>query len=63
MGFHFDGLDIGEHVQPKEGHDADEANSQPGRYKHEVHKLQHEKLQKKTLTDHYKLPCEMKISL
>ena len=40
MGFHFDGLDIGEHVQPKEGHDADEANSQPGRYKHEVHKLQ-----------------------
>jgi len=39
MGFHFDGLDIGEHVQPKEGHDADEANSQPGRYKHEVHKL------------------------
>jgi len=42
MGFHFDGLDIGKHVQPEEGHDPDEAHPQPGRHKHEVHKLYRE---------------------
>jgi len=39
MRFHFDGLDIGEHVQPEEGHDSDEGHSQPRRHKHKVNKL------------------------
>ena len=39
LSLHLDGLDIGEHVQPEEGHDPDEADSQPGRDKHEVHEL------------------------
>merc|ERR1719234_1586847 len=36
---HFDGLDIGKHIQPKESHHPYEAHSQPGRHKHEVHEL------------------------
>ena len=44
MGFHFDGLDIGKHVQPEESHNPDEAHPQPGRHKHEVHKLNKKKI-------------------
>ena len=52
MRFHFDGLDIGEHVQPEEGHDSDEGHSQPRRHKHKVNKLKKEKSYKNT---YYKL--------
>ena len=38
-GLHFDGFNIGEHVQPEERHHPDEAHSQPGRHEHEVHEL------------------------
>ena len=61
-GFHFDGLDIGKHVQPEEGHDPDEADSQPGRHKHEVHKLSKNKLLK-LLTNNYSSSGEMEIVL
>ena len=33
------GLDVGEHVEPEEGHHPDEANSEPGGDEHEVHEL------------------------
>merc|ERR1719234_203261 len=39
---YFDGLNIGEHIQPEESHHPYEAHSQPGRHKHEVHELHRE---------------------